>query len=222
MIDLTTSSGLTDSAAARTASSVIRAPACSPPTAGPPPPGAPTERPGVRAPMERLEQRLLADRRATGEELEVGVADHRVADLAERRQDGVDEPLAALGRADVDPRGVVVDEVGQDRVRGPDRLAPQVGRLADDLVGVLALGQPDDADVGQPDAAVGLDLGDEVVQLGHAERAGALARPGRRRRPGRPSWRSGVSSATWPGVSAVPRLATTLSKPAWWAMSASV
>ena len=31
-----------------------------------------------------------------------------------------------------------------------------------------------------------------------------------------------VSSATWPGVNAVPRLATTLSKPAWCAISASV
>ena len=70
---------------------------------------------------------------------------------------------------------MVVDEIGEDRVRRPDRLAPQVGRLADDLVGVLAIGQPDDADVGQPDAAVGLDLADEVVQLGHAERAGGLA-----------------------------------------------
>ena len=125
--------------------------------------------------MERFEQRLLADRRSAREQLDVGVADHRVADLAERRQDRVDQLLAALRRPHVGLRGVIVDEIGQDRIRGPDRLAPQVGRLADDLVGILALGQPDDADVGQADAAIGLDLADEVVQLGHPERARGLA-----------------------------------------------
>ena len=50
------------------------------------------------------------------------------------------------------------------------------GDVADDLVGVLALGQPDDADVGEPDPGVAdLDLADERVELGHPEGAGALA-----------------------------------------------
>ena len=50
-------------------------------------------------------------------------------------------------------------------------------RLADDLVGVLAVGQPGDADVLELDPRrVALELADEPGQGGHAERAGLLAR----------------------------------------------
>ncbi len=125
--------------------------------------------------VERLEQGPLLDSRAAGEELEVRVADDRVGHLAEGRHDRVDEALAALGQAGVHPPGVVVDQVGQDRVRGSNGLAPEVGRFPDHLIGVLALRQPDDPDIGQPDPAVLLDLADQVVQLGHPEAAGRLA-----------------------------------------------
>ena len=73
---------------------------------------------------------------------------------------------------------MVVDEVRQDRVRRPDRLAPQVGRLADHLVRVLAGRQAHDPDVRQADAGIPpkrLHLRDERGQLAHPECAGALA-----------------------------------------------
>ena len=51
-----------------------------------------------------------------------------------------------------------------------------VGRLADDLVGVLAVGQPGDADVLELDPGrVGLELADELGEGGDPERAGLLA-----------------------------------------------
>ena len=68
-------------------------------------------------------------------------------------------------------RGVVVDEELHDRLGRPDGLAPEVGCLADDLVGVLALGQPDDADVGEARrrSSSRCDLADQRDQLGGAE-----------------------------------------------------
>ena len=114
------------------------------------------------------------------QEAQVGVTDGRVADPAKRRQDGRDEALLALRGAHVHARGVVVDQVVHDLDRRPGGLAPQVGLFADDLVGVLALGQLDDADVDEADARVraarrALDLADEGVELRDPERAGTLA-----------------------------------------------
>ncbi len=116
-----------------------------------------------------------------------------------------------------------VDEVVDDRLGGPDLLAPTIGRLANDLVGILAVGQADDADLVELDAGVGgRQLADQRLERLRPERARLLAGrvdvvgerdllrvAGEQRRPG-------------PGVSAVPSDATTLSKPAWWAISASV
>ena len=66
--------------------------------------------------------------------------------------DGLDEADPAGRGLEVEPAGVVVDEVLDERLGLRDRGLPAVGRLADDLVGVLAVGQPDDADVLELDA----------------------------------------------------------------------
>ena len=185
----------------------------------------PVARVGVAqlAAVHRLEQRPLLHAAHLVDALEVGVAEDRVGQVADDRQDRVDEPRLAARRAQVVGARMDVDQVVDDRPRGAHDLAPLVGVVAHDLVRVLAHGQ-----------------------------AGRRARrPARRRsRPGR-SWRMTSSSAVAPkvpafspgrvdvvrerdplrvagdsatccGVSAVPRLATTFSKPDWWAISASV
>ena len=176
-----------------------------------------------RPAMEDLQDGALLDARHVVDLLEVGVAHHRVRDRPQRRRDRVDEAGLAAGRLEVDLPSVEVDEVVDDRLGGPDLLAPAIGRLADDLVGILAVGQADDADLVELDAGVGRrQLADQRLERLRPERPGLLAgrvdvvgerdllRVAREeRRPG-------------PGVSAVPSDATTLSKPAWWAISASV
>ncbi len=79
-------------------------------------------------------------------------------------------------RRSADP-GVEVDQVLDDRGGRADRLAPGVGRLADHLVGILAVRQPGDADLVELHARVrGRELAGELLQGGDAQRAGALAR----------------------------------------------
>ena len=78
----------------------------------------------------------------------------------------------------------------------------QVGRLADDLVGILAVGQADDPDLVELDAGVGRwppSWPMSALSAVDAERAGLLARRRRRRRRGRSASRSASASATWPG-----------------------
>ena len=89
------------------------------------------------------------------DELEIGVAHDRVRDRPERRHDRVDEAGLAAGRLEVDLASVEVDQVVDDRLGRPDLLAPAIRRLADDLVGVLAVGQADDADLVELDAGIG-------------------------------------------------------------------
>ena len=108
--------------------------------------------------------------------LEVGVAHDRIRDRPERRHDRVHEAGLAAGGLEVDLAGVEVDEVVDDRLGRPDLLAPAIGRLADDLVGVLAVGQPDDADLVELDARIGdRELADQRLERGRPERARLLA-----------------------------------------------
>ena len=88
--------------------------------------------------------------------------------------------------------GVVVDQVVDDRLGGPDLLAPAVGRLADDLVGILAVGQADDPDLVELDAGVGgRELADERLERLSPRTSRPSRRPRRRRRRARSSSRSG-------------------------------
>ena len=103
-----------------------------------------------------------------------------------------------------------------------DRRLPVGRRRADDLVGVLAVGQPGDADVLELDARrVGLELADQAGQGGHPERARLLARRVDvvgEDDPARVAGQQRDLARRQRGAEA----ATTLSKPAWWAISASV
>ena len=95
---------------------------------------------------------------------------------ADRRHQRVDEAGLAARRLEVVGLGVGVDEVLDDRLRGADLLAPAIGRLAQDLVGILAVRQPHDADLVELDAALGRgELADQRLQRLRAERAGLLA-----------------------------------------------
>ena len=64
-----------------------------------------------------------------------------------RRHDGLDEADPPGGGLEVEALGVVVDEVFDERLGLRDGRLPGGGRLAHDVVGVLAVGQADDADV---------------------------------------------------------------------------
>src|SRR5439155_15314225 len=67
-------------------------------------------------------------------------------------------------------------EVLDDRLRGSDLLAPAIRRLAQDLVRILAVGQADDTDLVELDAALGGgELADEALERLRAEGAGLLA-----------------------------------------------
>ena len=71
---------------------------------------------------------------------------------------------------------MLVDQVVDDRLGRPDLLAPAVGGLADDLVGVLAVGQADDPDLVELDARVGdRELPDQRLEGLGSERPGLLA-----------------------------------------------
>ena len=126
-----------------------------------------------RADAPGLAEDLLVDAGPMGEVLDVPVAGDRVADLAQQRHHGVDEPAPALRRANVVQAGVVVDEVDHHLDWRPIGPVPCLGRLADHLVGVLAFGQADDPGV-HPGFGL-LHLGEQGHQLAHAEAAGALA-----------------------------------------------
>jgi hypothetical protein len=120
--------------------------------------GDPTLRGGAArrwAPVENFEHRPLLNARHVVDLLEVGVAHHRVGDRPEGRGDGVDESSLAAGGLEVDLAGVEVDQVVDNGLGRPDLLAPAVGRLADNLVGVLAVGQANDADLVELDPGVG-------------------------------------------------------------------
>ncbi len=68
-----------------------------------------------------------------------------------------------------------VDQVVDDRLSRPDLLPPAVRRLADDLVGVLAVGQANDADLVELDPRVGHgQLPDERLERLGPERPGLL------------------------------------------------
>ena len=127
--------------------------------------------------MEHLEEHPLLDAADRRSALEVGVAHDRVRDGPEGRHDRVDEAGLARPAVRTSTRvGLAVDQVVDDRLGGPDLLAPAVGRLADDLVGVLALGQPDDAGLVElMPVSVGCDLADQLLELPDPERARALA-----------------------------------------------
>ena len=126
--------------------------------------------------MQDLEDRPLLDPDRGVDRLEVGVAHHRVRDRPERRRDRVDEAGLAARRLEVDLAGVEVDQVVDDRLGRPDLLAPAVGRLADDLVGILAVGQADDPDLVELDAGVGRrELSDQRLERRRPERPGLLA-----------------------------------------------
>jgi hypothetical protein len=58
----------------------------------------------VRPRVERLEHRPLLEAGASGQHLDVGIADDRVAHPAQRRQHAVHQLATALGRAQVDRR----------------------------------------------------------------------------------------------------------------------
>ena len=133
------------------------------------------------------------------------------------------KPIRPVARLEVEAAGVMVDEVLDERLGLGDGRLPGGRVLAHDLVGVLAGGQPRDADVLELDArVVALELADEPGQGGHAERARLLA--GRVDVVGQhdAARRSGSGARPGPGSGPCPRLATTFSKPAWWAISASV
>ena len=132
--------------------------------------------PPSRVPAQDLEQHALLDARHAMDELEVGVAHHRVRDGADGRHERVDEARLAARRLEVVRLRVRVHEVLDDRLRGPNLLAPAIGRVAQDLVGILAVRHPDDADLVELDAALGRgELADQALERLHAERAGLLA-----------------------------------------------
>ena len=119
--------------------------------------GASPARPGPgrgEPALEDLAQGALLDAGHAADLLERLVAAERVGDVADRRHHGVDEADPAGRGLEVEAAGVVADEVLDERLGGADRAVQVVRRLADDLVGVLAVGQPRDADVLELDPRV--------------------------------------------------------------------
>ena len=86
------------------------------------------------------------------------------------------KPMRPVERLEVETPGVMADEVLDERLGLGHARLPGGRVLADDLVGVLAVGQPHDAHVLELDArVVALELADEAGERGHPERAGLLA-----------------------------------------------
>ena len=85
-------------------------------------------------------------------------ASSRRSGSAMSRSDGMTastKPIRPDAGLEVEAAGVVVDEVLDERLGlAPMAVCQAVGRLAHDLVGVLAVGQPGDADVLELDARV--------------------------------------------------------------------
>src|SRR6185369_2871791 len=79
---------------------------------------------------EHLEQDPLLHPRDLADALQVGVPHDRVRDGSDRRHEGVDEAGLAARRLEVVRLRVDVDQVLDDRLRGPDLLAPEVWRGA--------------------------------------------------------------------------------------------
>ena len=105
------------------------------------------------------------------------VAPERIGDVADGRDDRIDEAEPAGRGLEVVARRVVIDQVFDERLGSRDRRLPASRLVAHDLVRILAVRQPDDADVLELHArVVALELGDEAGQRRHAERARLLAR----------------------------------------------
>ena len=100
-----------------------------------------------------------------------------IGDLPDGGHDGFDEADPAGARLEVEPARVMVDQVFEEWLGLGDRGLPRGRRLAHDLVGILAVRQPGDADVLELDARrVPLELADEPDEGGHPGAAGLLAR----------------------------------------------
>ena len=105
----------------------------------------------------------------------------------------------------------------------PDLLAPAIGLVAQDLVGVAAVGQLDDAHVVQRDPrVVPRQLADQLLERRGAERARLLARGVDVVGEGDPLRVAGDQRDLLRASARCRGEATTLSNPAWWAISASV
>ena len=133
---------------------------------------------GGKPPVQDLAQHALLDAAHAADLLERLVPAERVGDVAERRHHGLDEADPPRRGLEVEALGMMVDQVFDDRLGRRDSVAPRVGRLAHDLVGVLPVGQPHDAHVLELDARLLgqlLELADEPGQRLHPERAGLLA-----------------------------------------------
>ena len=86
------------------------------------------------------------------------------------------KPIRPELSLEVEPTGVVIDQVFDERLRLRDRGLPGGRRIARQLVRILAVRQPDDADVLQLHArGISLELSDQSGECRHAERAGLLA-----------------------------------------------
>ena len=100
--------------------------------------------PGRRfAVRERLADDPLVDASPPGEQLDVAVAPHGVGDRAQRGHDRVDQLLATGDRLGVVSLCEPIDQELHDRLRGLGGAAPDLGVVADDLVGVPPVGQAD-------------------------------------------------------------------------------
>ena len=127
-------------------------------------------------PVQDLAQDPLFDTRLVADLLERLVAAERIGDIADGRHDRVHEPDAARRRLQVEAPGMMADEVLDERLGLGHAGLPGGRILADDLVRVLAVRQPHDADVLELDArVVALELPDEPGQRRDPERAGLLA-----------------------------------------------
>ena len=132
---------------------------------------------GSDPPVEHLAQDALLDTGHPTDLLERLVAPQRIGDVADGRHHRIDEAHPAGRCLDVVACRVMADEEFDEGLRLGDARLP-VGRgLTQDLVRILAVGQPHDPDVLELDAGViALELADETGQGGHPKRAGLLPR----------------------------------------------
>ena len=129
---------------------------------------------GVRS-AQCLEQGPLLDTRAARQQLDVAIAANGIGDGPKRRQHGGHELLATWDRALVIARRGTIDEELHDGLRLLGGGSPDLRVVADDLVGISALGQANDIDIGQaPAIRRAFDLTHEGSELGGAECGGAL------------------------------------------------
>ena len=95
----------------------------------------------LRRALHRFHQGPFVEARPPRQDLEIGVTDDGVADPPKGRQDGIDDPLASLGGRRVDARGVVVDQVVEDRRRPLRGRPPDLGDDRQDLAHRQCLGE---------------------------------------------------------------------------------